>query len=108
MQWFTYHNVLRLIALCIVIGIVLIAVGAGVDSWKPGNWLTRLLWWLLNVISTLAFLVDVVVLVAVIVFWLIYPMTPDYRDHERHQGDRCLPVGFVNDNRTAWVIPDRC
>lgn len=106
--WFTYHNVLRIIAIIIIVAIVGAVIAAVADETKPVTWLGRFLRKLFDYLGTITFLVNVAALVTVILFWLIYPMTPDYRDHEREQSGTCQEAGFVNEGHTTWVHPDVC
>lgn len=81
-QWFVYHNVLRIIAVCIIVALVAVFVGLVASEAKPVLRLARALRWVIDRGLWFLFVVAIAALVSVILFWLIYPMTPDYARHE--------------------------
>lgn len=107
--WFIYHSVLRIIGITIVLAVLALIIGAVLDEVKPGNWFTRTLHTVTDTVAALVFFASCLTLVALILFWLLYPLTPDYAHHDKAQPG-CTAVGFDDSqgHGTTWVTPDRC
>lgn len=110
MWWSIYHYVLNIIGAAIVV--VLLAVGWIKVSGDPDDRVSRLGRWL-NVISdavaSLVFILACGAVLLTLLFWCVYPMTPDYARHSTPD-TVCAPVGFVSDNHRepVWITPDVC
>ena len=106
MFWFIYHHVWNIIGTAVVLAVAAVIFATVLEAVKPGNWLTRGVVKILDILGAFVFTVACVALVGVVLFWLVYPLTPDYANRSTPRTE-CTSVGF-GERDTVWVTPDRC